>query len=81
MAPEATRAPVLPHSCQCGTRWGGANTSHCGSCHVTFSAVGPFDLHRRGGGCLTPQEAGLQLIGGRPYDCWGREWAPGESLA
>lgn len=82
MPPEAASAPVVPHSCACGARWGGANTSHCAAkgCHQTFSSVGTFDLHRRGGACLSPQDAGMQLVGGRPYECWGREWKPGVGL-
>lgn len=72
MSPEAERTPVLAHSCQCGARWGGANTAHCAAdCHRTFTAVGPFDLHRRGGVCLEPEAVGLQLAAGRPYECWG----------
>lgn len=75
MASEADGTPALPHSCGgCDSRWGGANTSHCGSCHRSYSSVGTFDLHRKGGTCLLPEEAGLILIGGRPYECWGREW-------
>lgn len=40
-------------------------------CHRTFTAVGPFDLHRRNGACLEPEVVGLQLAVGRPYECWG----------
>lgn len=78
MPPEVERTPQLAHSCQCGARWGGANTSHCGSCHVIFSGVTSFDRHRRAGLCLDPAAAGLRLVGGRPYECWGQEsrWTP-----
>lgn len=75
MPPEATSTPTLPHSCQCGARWGGANTAHCSAvgCHLVFSGITAFDAHRRNGRCISPQEAGLILVGGRPYECWGQE--------
>lgn len=61
----------LPHNCQCGARWAGANTSHCGNCHDTFSGVSTFDRHRRDGRCVAPYHVGMSLIPGRAYDCWG----------
>lgn len=62
----------LPHSCRCGARWSGTRTAHCaGTCHLTFNGVSPFEDHRRGGACLPPQQVGMSLIPGRPYDCWG----------
>ena len=31
---------------KCAARWTGANTSHCGACHQTFSGIRLFDRHR-----------------------------------
>jgi len=45
----------------CDARWGGFNTSHCAACHVTFSTVGNFDRHRRGGVCVDPAEFGMAV--------------------
>jgi hypothetical protein len=50
--------PYVPH-CRCGARWTGLSRAHCAGCHRTFSAVTAFDLHRRGGACLDPADAGL----------------------
>jgi hypothetical protein len=68
---QTRSADRLPHSCRCGSRWAGKLTSHCGSCHRTFSGVGAFDRHRRGGVCLDPTGAGMALLSGRAYDAWG----------
>ena len=56
----------------CDARWQGANTSHCANtgCHQTFSTVGNFDRHRRGGECREPSTVGL-IRNGRSYPCWG----------
>lgn len=40
----------------CPAVWTGVNRAHCSGCHATFNAVGLFDLHRRGGVCLDPEE-------------------------
>jgi hypothetical protein len=40
----------------CTTTWTGVSAAHCGSCHETFSGVGAFDYHRRGGVCVPPQD-------------------------
>ena len=62
----------LPHSCRCGTRWSGSNTAHCAACHrYTFSGIGGFDLHRKGGVCTDPAELGLTPLPGRAYEVWG----------
>jgi hypothetical protein len=64
---------ALPHSCgRCPARWSGANTAHCGGCHQTFGGVRAFDLHRRGGVCLEPADAGLQLLPLRATPVWGQ---------
>lgn len=62
----------LPHSCRCGARWAGSNTTHCGACHAfTFTGVGAFDAHRKNGRCNPPADVGLVLIPGRAYEVWG----------
>lgn len=66
------RYAKLEHSdYRCGARWGGANTSHCTSCHRTFTAVGTFDAHRQRGKCLDPVGLGMVLAGSRIYEAWG----------
>lgn len=62
----------LPHTCRCGARWSGSNTCHAACCHLTFSGVESFDIHRRGGDCKPPASVGLQLVDGRAYECWGK---------
>jgi hypothetical protein len=64
----------LPFGDRCGARWAGTTTCHCGGktgCHRTFSGASTFDRHRRGGQCLDPEAAGLALLAGRAYACWG----------
>lgn len=61
----------VQHACgHCDARWFGRRTCHCGSCHRTFTGVGPFDAHRRQGICVDPTAAGL-VDAGRIYPCWG----------
>lgn len=70
--------PTLLHSCKsCPKRWNGTRTSHCSTCHATFSGVSLFDQHRQGGHCVSPQSLGLVLNSARPYECWGTG-EPGE---
>lgn len=41
--------------------------AHCGACHVTFSGVWAFDVHRRGGQCAAPASLGMvERTWGRP---------------
>lgn len=70
MADDTMEIPqhAIWHSC--GAWWTGAGRGHCGGCHETFSSQTSFDVHRRGGRCLDPVEAGLV---GRPRR-WGTEW-------
>lgn len=63
--------PDLPFGHHCGVRWGGSNTSHCGSCCRTFAGEHAFGMHRRNGVCLDPTAAGLAPLTGRAYECWG----------
>lgn len=38
-----------PNSCgKCPARWHGQAMCHCRSCHLTFSGVTAFDMHRAG---------------------------------
>ena len=67
----AEKRTVLPHGCNCGARWAGSNTAHCGACHVTLSSVTAFDRHRRGGECHDPTEVGLVRIDRAGYHVWG----------
>lgn len=67
----------------CDARWGGFNTAHCASCHVTFSTVGNFDRHRRGGECLDPlsltdREGRPQPMVKNRHGYWGQ---PGDGFA
>ena len=61
----------LPFGHGCGARWSGLATTHCARCHQTFSGVSGFDQHRENGRCLGPAEAGLSLLAGKAYPCWG----------
>jgi hypothetical protein len=72
-AAAGTRAfEDLPHSCSCGIRWSGSNTTHCGTCHnFCGTGVEAFDRHRRSGRCNPPAGVGLVLIPGRAYEVWG----------
>lgn len=47
---------VIVGSCNCGVRWTGGAICHCASCHLTFTAVGGFDVHRVNGKCRTESE-------------------------
>lgn len=50
----------------CGVSWTALTLAHCHSCHQSFEHPDLFDLHRRRGKCLRPQdvqdEKGLQLM-------------------
>lgn len=80
------KAPAPPpHQCgTCGARWGGLNTCHCCSCHLTFTGLTAFDKHRdgkhpTGRHCLPPEQVGLEDAG-RDYPCMGFPgFAPGEN--
>lgn len=66
-------------TCGCGALWGGFDTCHCPSCHLTFTSVGPYDFHRYQGHCRTPDE--LRDRGYSPNDKgWWRIPRPEDSL-
>lgn len=60
----------LPHQHRCGTRWSGSLTAHCGACCRTFTGIGSFDYHRRGGTCADPASIGMVPADGRAYQAW-----------
>ena len=47
---------VLTRHGRCGQSWWqrGNATSHCAACHLTFTALDAFDMHRTGGRCADP---------------------------
>lgn len=51
-------ASAIVHSC--GAWWTGAERSHCGGCHLTFTSLTAFDNHRRGQTCNDPATVGLE---------------------
>lgn len=64
----------IPHGCpRCWTRWGGALTAHCGTCHATFTRPSGFDRHRRAGACIHPGLVGLVVTRRTPNGgpIWG----------
>jgi hypothetical protein len=79
-----TDPPPLPNACgRCPSRWAGNSTSHCGSCHLTFSSPSAFDDHRirkgpREGTCAKPADFGLVLHDRAGYQVWGH---PGDEDA
>ncbi len=60
----------LPHGHHCGARWSGTTTCHCGACCKTFTGIGAFDRHRKGGECADPATIGMAVIPGRAYQAW-----------
>lgn len=42
---DTARMTICP---RCQGRWSGLNTSHCTSCHQTFTGIAAFDRHRTG---------------------------------
>ena len=73
--PARAIAGDLPHSCQCGDRWGGSRTAHCrglrGGCHYTFADGRAEARHRRGGRCEPPDTVGMARLAGHPFEVWG----------
>jgi hypothetical protein len=63
-------ANAITHGC--GSWWTGAERSHCGSCHRTFTALTAFEIHRRGLRCNEP--ASVHLVARQmPFgDLWGQ---------
>ncbi len=83
-AAKGTRATEsLPNSCRCGARWSGTNTSHCAAtgCHYTFTGLGDFDRHRKGGVCADPASIGMSVAPGRAYEAWTSTVTAGAEVA
>jgi hypothetical protein len=55
----------------CGQWWTGAERSHCGGCHLTFTSLTSFERHRKGLRCNDPADVGL-VPRDKPYgQLWG----------
>jgi hypothetical protein len=68
--PAPIPANAIRHG-QCGSWWTGAERSHCGGCHATFSSLTSFERHRKGMTCNPPEEVGL-VARQKPYGVlWG----------
>lgn len=53
-------------ACRCGARWFGLSICHCATCHLTFTTVTGFDVHRFRNRCRTQTE--LRAKGYEPND-------------
>ena len=59
-APPEIEEGRLPMNPCCGNRTRHtASIGCCAGCRLLFSSDSAFDRHRRGGRCLTPEDAGL----------------------
>jgi len=55
----------------CKQWWTGAERSHCGGCHRTFTSLTSFEKHRKGLRCNDPTTVGL-VARQKPYgELWG----------
>jgi hypothetical protein len=60
----------------CQGKYRGSLTSHCPTCHETFTSPSGFDRHRYYGKCLDPttalnkQNVLIFRPAGREYACW-----------
>jgi hypothetical protein len=45
----------------CGENWTAKSLCHCTSCHRTFGGLTGFDMHRKDGKCLDPQDLGMKI--------------------
>lgn len=72
----SSQKKVISHSC--GARWTGSQRSHCGGCHLTFSSLTSFEMHRRGLRCNAPESVGLVTRETEFGAVWGK---PGPSPA
>lgn len=54
--PDVKTLPRDAITCpRCGNWWTGLISCHCGACHCSFTGIGAFDIHRRGGKCVDPE--------------------------
>lgn len=72
--PQTPQRASLTAACRCGTRWSGERAAHCAAagCHQTFTTVGNFDRHRRGGTCHDPATIGLTERTRSGYTLWSQ---------
>jgi hypothetical protein len=67
----------LGSRCDSTCRKPNGNQAHCTVCGGTFGTVGNFDLHRRNGWCINPEDIGLYVnvhgVWTRPMDALARE--------
>jgi hypothetical protein len=70
---------AIVHSC--GAWWTGAERSHCGGCHLTFSSLTSFERHRRGLRCNEPASVGLVAREARFGIVWGQPGPTAEQVA
>jgi hypothetical protein len=70
-----SRKPYIPDwiTCAaCGRRWTGLKACHCSACHVTFTSLTAFDIHRRNSICFDPNTInGLTRITKLYWSGWG----------
>lgn len=73
---------------KCKSRWTGAQVSHCGQCHNTFSGLTSFDMHKpssqgcgdpsapdaEGNAKLVPVEKPYGILWGFPVDPNAVQW-------
>ena len=70
LSPVSGRVPVVCPTC--GSRIGSERGCHCPSCHQNFGDIDAFDIHRRGGRCLTPARVGLVELDRGGWVRWTR---------
>lgn len=67
-ASESHREPQR-YRCSCNAWWTGIAAAHCSGCHLTFTSVSGFTLHRKGGNCSVPADLGM-VLADRKYPAW-----------
>lgn len=61
--------PANAFRCSCGEWWTAISAAHCSGCHLTFTSVSGFTLHRKGGKCSVPADLGM-VLADRKYPAW-----------
>lgn len=67
--PVGVPMPTNAIRCSCGEWWTGIGAAHCAGCHLTFTSVSGFTLHRKGGHCQDPANLGM-VPADRKYPAW-----------
>jgi hypothetical protein len=71
-APAAENRPPSAITCRgCENWWTGLSSAHCSACHITFTGIYAFDMHRRGGRCADPNDIDL-VPALKPWSGWSR---------